>query len=125
MVAPLNSKAGVGETLGRKIDFYTVRSILDIRPGVSGSVSQTRLNALIQVISMRAQPVIVSVDPVGTETSPSDLTNGVGSVSVYTLKFAIEHANAWEGATPSLINSLIGVLDFTSGNISVTFHDSI
>jgi hypothetical protein len=122
MVAPTNSRAGVSEAIGRQLDFYTVRSLLDFTPGVAGSESQTRLNALIETIGIRAQPVIVNVDPVNVETDPVDLPDGVGDVNVYTLKFAVEHANAWEGATPSLLDSLMGAQGFTAGNISVTYH---
>lgn len=114
------------ETFGRKLDFYTIRTTLDITPGTFGSTSQTRLNSLIEVIGLRAQPIIVSVEPVSSETGPVDLpVAGSNNVSVYTLKFALEHFGAWSGASPSLVEALNGVLDFVSvngetDNISVT-----
>lgn len=118
-------RASSGEHIGRQHDFYTFRTLLDITPGEAGATSQLRLNALIQVISTRSQPVIVAVEPVSSETSPADLTDASGVVNVYTLKFAVEHKNAWEGATPTLAESLVGVSGFTTGNISVTYHDSL
>jgi hypothetical protein len=125
MVAPANRKAGGSEALGRQMDFYTVRSLLDFLPGLAGSEAQERLNAMIEAISTRAQPVIVTVDPVDAETDPVDLPDASGEVNVYTMKFAVEHQNAWEGATPSLKDTLIGVHGFTAGNLSVIFHDGI
>ncbi len=125
MVAPANRKAGGSEALGRQMDFYTVRSLLNFLPGLAGSEEQERLNALIETISTRAQPVIVTVDPVDEETDPVDLPDGSGAVDVYTMKFAVEHQNAWEGATPTLKNSLIGVHGFTADNLSVIFHAGI
>lgn len=125
MVAPANRKASPSEALGRQMDFYTIRSLMNFTSGAAGSPEQERLNTIIEVISTRAQPVIVTVDPVSTETDPADLTDAVGEASVYTMKFAIEHQNAWEGATPSLKDSLVGIAGFTAGNLSVTFHESI
>lgn len=117
-------RAGEGEYLGRNLDFYTVRTLLDISRGASESESQARLNALIQIIGTRAQPIIVNIEPVATETDPADLPGGEGAVSVYTLKFAIEHEGAWE-ATPSLAQSLVGVAGFTADNVSVTYHSEL
>lgn len=144
--------AANSEALGRKLDFYTIRTTLDIRPGTYGSDSQNRLNALIEVIGLRAQPIIVSVEPVESIMNPSDLpagqnlttvitpgsstTDGNGNTvvtqpitapvaaQVYTLRFALEHFGAWEGATPSLAKSLDGVVDFvyklgSTDNVSV------
>lgn len=109
--------ANNSEAFGRKLDFYTIRTTLDITPGAYGTTSQNRLNALIEVIGLRAQPIIVSVEPVTSETAPVDLpVAGSGSVSVYVMKFALEHFGAWSGATPSLAESLNGVLDFVFAN---------
>lgn len=116
--------AGEGEYVGRQLDFYTIRTLLDISRGESESESQARLNMLIQIIGIRAQPIIVNIDTNSTETDPEDLPGGVGSVKVYTLKFAIEHEGAWE-ASPSLAESLIGLAGFTADNISVTYHTDL
>jgi hypothetical protein len=119
------------EAFGRKLDFYTIRTTLDITPGAYGTTSQTRLNALIEVIGLRAQPIIVSVEPVSLETAPSDLpVAGSGAVSVYVMKFALEHFGAWSGATPSLAESLNGVMDFvfthgSSDNVSVVRYNAL
>ena len=114
-----------GESVGRQLDFYLIRTVLDITPGAYGSVSQNRLNALIEVIGLRAQPIIVSVEPSVVETNPSDLPVASGAVSVYAMKFALEHYGAWAGSVPTLEQSLSGILDFVhtggaSDNVSIT-----
>lgn len=119
-----------GESLGRQLDFYTIRTLLDITPGAYGSDSQNRLNALIEVIGLRAQPIIVSVEPPVTETEPVDLLGaGTDPVPVYAMKFALEHFGAWAGATPSLASSLNGVHDFVkdgvADNISVNRYTAL
>ena len=72
------------ESLGRKLDFYAIRTTLDIQQGPYGSASQERLNALIEVIGLRAQPIIVSVEPVETVMNPSDLPAGQNLVNIVT-----------------------------------------
>lgn len=120
-----NKKTNIGESVGKQLDFYTIRTLLDITPGAAGSESQNRLNALIQVIGTRSQPIIVNVEPVAEETDPSDLPEADGVSSVFTLKFAIEHQGAWENTTPTLTDSIIGASDFVAGNFSVTYHSSL
>ena len=128
------------ESLGRKLDFYAIRTTMDISPGAYGTASQERLNALIEVIGLRAQPIIVSVEPVEEIMNPADLPAGQGltrivtpattdeegnpvaavtepvAAKVYTLRFALEHFGAWAGATPSLAESLDGVSGFVFKN---------
>lgn len=116
---------GMGEMVGRQLDFYTIRTLLDITPGTAGAESQGRLNKLIEVISTRSQPIIVSVDLAADETDPEDLPAGAGTVSVFTLKFALEHVGAWEDTTPSLKDTLIGIAGFTADNVSVNRHASL
>jgi hypothetical protein len=108
-----------GESIGRRLDFYLIRTTLDITPGAYGADSQNRLNAIIEVIGQRAQPIIVSVETPASETAPVDLPGAAsGSHPVYSMKFALEHFGAWEGATPTLAMALNGVMDFVhaSGN---------
>lgn len=116
-----------GESIGRQLDFYLIRTTLDIRPGAFGTASQDRLNALIEVIGQRAQPIIVSVETPVDETAPADLpvSDDTDPSAVYSMKFALEHFGAWEGATPTLAQALNGVLDFVhasgaTDNVSVT-----
>lgn len=126
MVAPSTRRVTNGESLGRDLNFYTIRSTVSFLPTSGESESHDRLNTIITVIATRAQPVIVSVEPVVIETDPSDLPAATGAVDVFTLKFAIEHAKAWEGASPSLKDSLIDAsVGFAADNISITFHDDL
>ena len=142
------------ESLGRKLDFYAIRTTLDIRPGSYGSESQERLNALIEIIGLRAQPIIVSVEPVESVMNPADLPAGQNltrvvtpattddegnpvaevtepvAAEVYTLRFALEHFGAWAGATPSLAASLDSVAGFVykegaTDNVSVIRYTTL
>jgi hypothetical protein len=104
-----------GEAIGRRLDFYLIRTTMDIRPGGYGSESQNRLNAIIETIGQRAQPIIVSVETPVMETAPSDIPAAAdGEHMVYSMKFALEHFGAWEGATPTLAASLHGVAGFVN-----------
>ena len=119
-----------GDSIGRKLDFYLIRTTLDITPGAYESTSQKRLNALIEVIGMRAQPIIVSVEPPNVEVNPADLPVSTGSTTVFAFKFAIEHYGAWAGSVPSLEHAINGVLDFVHtnsvlDNVSVTRFSSV
>lgn len=104
-----------GEAIGRRLDFYLIRTTMDIRPSGFGTESQNRLNAIIETIGQRAQPIIVSVEAPVEETSPVDIRAGEGKTQlVYSMKFALEHFGAWEGATPTLAASLHGVAGFVN-----------
>jgi hypothetical protein len=114
-----------GESIGRRLDFYLIRTTLDIRPAGYGTESQARLNSIIEAIGQRAQPIIVSVETPVEETSPVDIpAASKGAHMVYAMKFALEHFGAWEGATPTLAQVLHGVAGFVndesaSDNVSV------
>lgn len=128
MVERIHGKANAGQSLTGGLDFIKVRTTLDIRAGAFGSESQKRLDTLVQVISTRAQPVILRDVVVASETDPADLPAASGAVDVYTLEFAIEHRGAWTIASndPTLAESLDGlegfVYDFantTNNNVAV------
>lgn len=136
MTEKVHGMAGAGQFLTGGLDFYTIRTILDIRPtGVLSDESQQRLDKLVETISTRAQPVFLSAVAESTETDPVDIPAASGSVSVYTLKFAIEHHLAWEVAgspEPSLAESLDKVAGFVyelgftvNNNVSVTLNESL
>ena len=124
-------------------NFYTIRTLLDIRPTGTASYSagtgpnytdvrtldsQERLDKLVETISTRAQPIFLSGVVVTSESSPTDLPAASGTVNVYTIKFSVEHDQIWvvTGNNPTLAESFNGVLDFvntspsTNNNISVT-----
>jgi len=87
------------ESFSGDIDFYTIRTLIDITPDVNNDPTTTPQKAfdkLIEVVNLRVQPVILGNVPAPVlETSPPDLLGGTGSVNVYTVKFAVEHVNAW------------------------------
>lgn len=118
-----NLKAKVGEFIGGNLDFYTFRTLLDITSGEHDSEGQQRLNRLIQVISMRCQPIIINIEE-EKETSPADFENVTGEVTVYTLKFAFEHEGAWD-TTPTLQDELVGVCGFDLENTTLYYHRTL
>ncbi len=128
MVERIHGKVNAGQSLTGGLDFFRIRTTLDIRAGAYGDASQKRLDKLVQVISTRAQPVILRDVVVSTETDPADLPAASGSVSVYTLEFAIEHRGAWTITTndPTLAETLDGIEGFvydfantTDNNVAV------
>lgn len=122
MVMPVNSNVRIAESVGSNFGFYTIRSSVDFTP----ATGQATLNKMIEVISFRGQPVILNLDPVSTETDPADLPGATGSVSVYTLKFAVEHEMAWEAAGPTALkDALVESGLFTADTVSVTFHSTM
>ncbi len=139
MTQKINGMTAAGQFLTGGLNFYKVRTTLDIRPAgglvvAEGApiTSQMRLDKLVETISTRAQPVILSAvaDPV-VEADPDDLVGT--NVEVYTLSFAIEHNMAWEVAgskNPDLAESLNGVAGFINdgiavGNVSVQLVESL
>lgn len=134
MVEKVNGYASSGDFIRRNMDFYTVRTTLDITPtGNLSDTSQKRFDFLVQTISLRAQPVILGNVFTTTEVTPvADLpVTGVSypsgsTVTVYNVRFAIEHEAAWEDVPVTLEESLDGLYGFvntvpaTDNNVSVT-----
>lgn len=109
MVQKVHGAVAAGEMLGRNLDFYTLETDQDIL-AVAGD-SQKRLDKLVEVISLRGQPIIMG--------APS----GSGP---YTFKFAIEHAGAWTAATlKTAIVDHAGHLGFTAGGLTITISDTL
>ncbi len=136
MTEKVNGTSFAGQFLTGGLNFYKVRTTLDIRAtGVLSDASQKRLDKLVETISTRAQPVILSAVTESTETDPADLPSASGSVTVYTLSFAIEHNMAWEVAgskNPDLAESLDGIEGFvydialtTDNNVAVALVESL
>ena len=116
------------EFLTGRMDFFTVRTTVDLtlddpqptdefwegQGADPADVSQQRFDRLVETVSLRAQPVILGEVLVETETAPvSDLPSTQSlstgaSVTVYTVRFGIEHQGAWEDAE-SLAAALDGV----------------
>lgn len=118
MTEKVNGMVAAGQHLTGGLNFYKVRTTLDIRAtGVISDESQKRLDKLVETISTRAQPVIMSAVVAATATA-DDLAAIPGASSgdtVYTLSFAIEHNMAWEvqnSPYPTLAESLDGIEGF-------------
>lgn len=135
MTQKVNGISKAGQHLTGGLNFYKVRTTLDIRSGAISDASQKRLDKLVEAISLRAQPVIMSAVAVSTESNPSDIPSASGSVTVYTLSFAIEHNMAWEvqgSSNPTLAETLDGVEGFVydiavsnSNNVHVALVESL
>jgi hypothetical protein len=87
MVDKVNGNVRAGETLGRNLDFFVFTSPVNILPlAASGNTtSQAALNKLVEVISLRGQPIILG----------TPYLDG----SDYVVKFATEHTGAWTAVT--------------------------
>jgi hypothetical protein len=133
MVEKVHGTVYPKQALTGGLNYFTVRTTLDIRPSASRDPqdpAQKRLNKLVEIISMRAQPIINGDVRVSSEAAPvADLpvTGSMsGSVTVYTFNFAIEHNLAWDAN--ALVESLNGIEGFvnttptTANNVSITMH---
>lgn len=144
MVTKVNgfSQTGV-EALTGNLDFFTVRTLVPILTNgqdegapVSGEVTlgddvtQAALDLLIETISQRAQPVILSNVVVSREATgditdlPAVTDDGDGSDTVYVFKFAIEHTEAWDAdLLAEALDSANGVFIFrtptTNNNVAI------
>lgn len=132
MTEKVNGTSFAGQFLTGGLNFYKVRTTLNILPtGKVSDESQKRLDKLVETISTRAQPVILSAVTSAVEAAPTDLVGT--NVTVYTLSFAIEHNMAWEVAgskNPDLAESLDGIEGFENdgvaiGNVSVALVESL
>lgn len=121
------------EALTGDMDFFVLRTLVPVLPkgsdvsaDFSGAPSaavlvgddqtQYDLDVMVETISLRAQPVIMSVVKVTRESVSSvvDLPGvedeGDGFDTVYSLCFAIEHTEAWEDG-----DLLLEALDASAG----------
>lgn len=142
MVEKVHGAVSPTSVVGGKLNYYTVRTLLDIRPSATGDLkdeAQDRLNKLVEVISLRAQPMIIGGITVTSEAKASiaDLPAAAAvqgtNVTVYTMKFVINHNQSWEvsGNNPTLVETLDGVAGFvykyptTDNNVAVTYSESL
>lgn len=133
MVEKVHGYAKAGDFIRRNMDFFTLRTVLDITPtGNLSDISQKRFDFIVQTISLRAQPVILGNVFVTNEVTPvpdlpiTSVSYPSGStVAVYNVRFAIEHESAWDNTPISLEESLDGHFGFvftvpaTYNNVSV------
>lgn len=137
MVDKINGVVSPDQFLTGDLNFYTVRTTLDIRPSATKDIkdeAQHRLDKLVETISTRAQPIIMGAVKMTMEAKSSiaDLPSAAAvsgtEVAVYTVRFAVEHNLTWEvtGNNPTLAETLNGVAGFvfdyptTENNVSVT-----
>jgi len=139
MTKKVNGFSASGQFLTGGLNFYKLVTTLDIRPDTAKvgkdefgyyepTESQKRLDKVIETISLRAQPVILSavVPGVATADDAAKIDVAVGA-TVYTLSFAIEHNQAWEvqgSANPTLSESLDGIMGFVH-DIAVTDDNNV
>jgi hypothetical protein len=137
MVEKVNGYSRKGDFIRRELDYYLVRTTLDITPtGVLSDPSQRRFDKLIETVSLRAQPIIIgdvftTTEDVPVADLPVTLTVSASTVTVYNVRFAIEHEMAWENTSISLADSLDGIEGFvhtvptTNNNVSVTRKEDL
>jgi hypothetical protein len=84
----VNGHAASGEHLTSNIDYFTITTPVDLANATIANNVATALDKLIEIVSLRGQPVIM-----GT-------VQGTGP---YTLNFATEHFGSWavEPASPT------------------------
>src|SRR6056300_1270386 len=95
-----------GEHLTGAIEYFTAYTLVDVtdsgitdpnNPDTAGYNQAQNLNVLLQVISLRAQPIVVSVSK-RTAQDMADYSFGsgfTGPQSIWILKFATEYKGAW------------------------------
>lgn len=97
MVDKVNGKVSAGEFLGRNLDFFVFTGPVNILTSsttggnaatTGNAVTQAALDKLVEVVSLRGQPVIMGAPFFDAAAGPG----------LYTVKFATEHNGAWTGA---------------------------
>lgn len=114
----INGTVFADQALAGGLNYFTVRTLLDIRPSATrdpNEASQKRLDRLVQVVSTRAQPTIVGQVRVSVEDAASitDIPAAAalsGNVNVYVFRFAIDHHLAWDA--DALAETLDGIEGF-------------
>lgn len=115
MVEKVNGRAFGGEFLTGNMQFLTVTTSIDIRTtGMVGASanSQARFDRLIEVVSQRAQPIILG----GVTVDESN----------YVVTFAIEHLDVWTATgLRDALDTQLPDDGYTSGNTSVTLAQTL
>jgi hypothetical protein len=128
-------KAIPGQNLTGNVDYYTVRTLVNITPAAFGATTQLAFDALMRTVSLRGQPVVLGdVETALYAAGDTDLPAASTGNTVYVVKFIVEHKASWSTATPGLAKSLDGQNGFvyklapdvtTGNNVSVTINDSL
>lgn len=120
MTVKINGSINNGENLTGDIDFWTVYTAAAIEAGTDVNEATPgaadNLDRIVQFIGQRAQAVMVSVASDATVTNATAAPYSFGSqfdnnpTTVYTLKFATEHSDAWTDVA-SEVNNLAESID--------------
>lgn len=121
----VNGSTLSGESVSSAFDFILISSTVNFLQngvtsgGVTGTAnSQAVLDKLIEIVSLRGQPVIIG-------------TVAYDGTTNYTVRVAIDHAGSWPNAVPALggVGGAIALhgIDFglTASNTTVTFTSTI
>lgn len=103
MITKTNGTARAGEYFSGNMDFFTVYSLVDITdtgtsdPRIEPNIPYLQaqnLNSIVQLVSLRIQPVMVQVDiHPGEDMADYDFgSNFTGTHTIWVLKFATERA---------------------------------
>lgn len=118
-----NAKASVSESIGSNLDFYTIRSTVNF--AAVTTAPETVLDTVIRTISLRSQPVIMNLEP-SEVAAAGDADGFTVGATVYTLKFALEHARAWEAlGSTALKDALVASGAFTAPQVGVHYFAGI
>jgi hypothetical protein len=153
MIKKTNGTSRSGEYFSGNMDFFTVYSLIDITDtGVSDPrvvpntefLQAQNLNSIVQLVSLRIQPVLVQVDKY-TKESMADYDFGskfTGDQTIWVLKFATERAGFTSAEllrkdgdglpiisglteTVKFNNDVINALSPTDKNIYFIQHDTL
>lgn len=118
-----NQRVYPSETVGKQLDFYVLRTSLPL--GSETPESQARFDAIVQLISHRATPCILTLEPPFEENDPVDL-DAKGLVAVYVMRFALDSVGVWENTTPTMAQMIAQIgHGLTETNFSVTYQPTM
>jgi len=131
MITPKGTARGA-ENLGGDMDFFTAYTLVDITdtgvsdPAPSKGYNQAQnLNAMIQMIGLRTQPVMISVDRIENDSlADYDFgSNFSGTADIWMLKFATERSGYTTEST--LISDSNGLPVATGLDETVTISPAV
>lgn len=131
MTDKVNGGVATKETLTGDMDFFVVHTVVALTEGAYGSTASATRNLVkfMETVSTGAQPVLVSVTSGVRDLSDSGQRTiyGLGtdfnqaSTTVYTVKFAIEHAGALLTGSDANNGALVGSLAYKFDGAPVPF----
>jgi hypothetical protein len=131
MTTRVNGGIGSKETLTGNMDFFTVHTVAAIEEGAYGSANSAKRNLIrmVEAVSMGAQPVLVSVSSAVVDLSVAGNRTiyGLGTnfnqaaTTVFTLKFAIEHTDAFGTLAQAVDAAVAGSLASRLNGLAMPF----